>query len=79
MDEKSLSHTKWKCQYHVVVVPKFRRKMIYGKLRRDIGKILRQLCDFKHVEIIEAHAMLIISTCCYQFRQNWQFQTSWGI
>ena len=57
MDEKSLSHTKWKCQYHVVIVPKFRRKMIYGKLRQDIGKILRRLCDFKHVEIIEAHAM----------------------
>lgn len=57
MDEKSLSHTKWKCQYHIVIVPKFRRKIIYGQLRKGIGKILRQLCDFKLVEIIEAHAM----------------------
>ena len=57
MDEKSLSHTKWKCPYRIVVVLKFLRKIIYGKLRQDIGKILRQLCDFKHVEIIEAHAM----------------------
>ena len=50
MDEKSLSHTKWVCQ-------KYRRKAIYGKLRKDIGKILRRLCEYKKVEIIEAHAM----------------------
>lgn len=58
MDEQSLSHTKWKCQYHIVIVPKYRRKVVYGKLRADIGKILRKLCEYKHVEIIEAHAML---------------------
>ena len=57
MDEKSLSHTSWNCKYHIVLVPKYRRKVIYGKLRKDIGKILRMLCDYKHVEIIEAHAM----------------------
>ena len=57
MDEKSLSHTRWKCQYHVVIVAKYRRKVIYGKLRKDIGAILRKLCEYKHVEIIEAHAM----------------------
>lgn len=57
MDEQSLSHTKWKCQYHIVIIPKYRRKVIYGKLRSDIGKILRRLCEYKHVEIIEAHAM----------------------
>ena len=57
MDENSLSHTKRKCQYHIVIIPKFRRKEIYGKLRKDIGKILRKLCEYKHVEIIEAHAM----------------------
>ena len=56
MDEKSLSHTSWNCKYHIVLVPKYRRK-IYGKLRKDIGKILRMLCDYKHVEIIEGHAM----------------------
>lgn len=47
MDESSLSHTRWDCKYHVVFAPKFRRKEIYGKLREDIGKILRQLCDHK--------------------------------
>ena len=52
MDEKSLSHTCWNCKYHIVLVPKYRRKAIYGKLRKDIGKILRMLCDYKHVEII---------------------------
>ena len=57
MDEKSLSQTSWNCKYHIVLVPKYRRKTIYGKLRKDIGKILRMLCDYKHVEIIEAHAM----------------------
>ena len=57
MDEKSLTHTKWKCQYHIILVPKYRRKAIFGKVRQEIGKILRKLCDYKHVEIIEAHAM----------------------
>ena len=57
MNEKSLSHTRWKCQYHLILVPKYRRKVIYKKLRSDIGKILRRLCDFKSVKIIEAHAM----------------------
>ena len=50
MDEKSLSHTSWNCKYHIVLVPKYRRKTIYGKLRKDIGKILRMLCDYKHAE-----------------------------
>ena len=48
MDEKSLSHTSLNCKYHIVLVPKYRRKVIYGKLRKDIGKILRTLCDYKH-------------------------------
>ncbi len=52
-----LAHTRWKCQYHVVIVPKYRRKMVYGKLRKDVGEILSKLCDYKHMEIIEAHAM----------------------
>lgn len=56
MDEKSLSHTKWKCQYHVIFAPKYRRKEVYGKVKRDVGEILRRLCEYKGVEIIEAHA-----------------------
>ncbi len=53
-DDLSLSHTKWNCKYHIVFIPKYRRKAIYGKLRADIGQILRQLCNYKNVEIIEA-------------------------
>ena len=56
-DINSLSHTRWKCQYHIVIIPKYRRKVIYKEIRKDIGEILRKLCDYKHVEIIEAHAM----------------------
>lgn len=56
-DDSSLSHTRWNFKYHIVFVPKYRRKVIYGKLRVEIGAILRQLCAYKDVEIIEAHAM----------------------
>ena len=56
-DDNSLSHTRWNCKYHIVFIPKYRRKEIYGKIREDIGKILRTLCEYKEVEIIEAHAM----------------------
>ncbi len=56
-DDSSLSHTRWNCKYHIVFIPKYRRKEIYGQLRSDIGQILRQLCQYKEVEIIEAHAM----------------------
>ena len=56
-DTYSLSHTSWKCQYHIVFAPKYRRKAIYGKLKKEIGAILRELCERKHVGIIEAHAM----------------------
>ena len=55
-DESSLSHTKWNCQYHIVFIPKYRRKAIYSKLRRDIGRYIRRLCDYKGVEIVEANA-----------------------
>ena len=55
-DINSLSHSKWRCQYHVVFAPKYRRKEIYGELRADIGQILRKLCEQKGVEIIEANA-----------------------
>ncbi|MBY0757494.1 IS200/IS605 family transposase [Clostridium sardiniense] len=56
MDINSLSHTKWNCKYHIVFAPKYRRKEIYGEKKIEIGKILRQLCEWKDVEIIEAHA-----------------------
>ena len=55
-DSRSLSHTKWNCKYHIVFAPKYRRQIIYGKINVDIGKILRQLCEMKQVEIHEAEA-----------------------
>ena len=54
MDMNSLSHSKWECKYHIVFAPKFRRKVIYGQLKRDIANILSMLCKRKGVEIIEA-------------------------
>lgn len=54
MDTESLAHTKWNCNYHIVFAPKYRRMVIYGQIKKDIGKILRDLCARKGVEIIEA-------------------------
>ena len=56
MDENSLSHTTWRCKYHIVFAPKYRRRIIYGKIKIEIGKILRALCDRKGVKILEAEA-----------------------
>ena len=53
-DINSLSHSKWRCKYHIVFAPKYRRREIYGDIRKDIGVILRKLCEQKNVEIIEA-------------------------
>ena len=55
---KKLEHSSYRCQYHIVFAPKYRRKAIYGELKADIGKILRKLCNEKKVEIIEAEACL---------------------
>lgn len=52
----TLSHTTWNCKYHIVFAPKYRRQVIYGKIKADIGQILRKLCEYKGVEIIEANA-----------------------
>ena len=55
-DINSLEHTKWRCQYHIVFAPKFRRQVIYKEIKSDIGYILRKLCEQKGIEIIEAEA-----------------------
>lgn len=52
----SLSHTKWNCKYHLIFAPKYRRQAIYGKVKEDIGRMLRKLCEYKEVEILEAEA-----------------------
>lgn len=56
--DKSLAHTKWMCKYHIVITPKYRRKIIYNKLKGDIVEIIKDLCKWKGVEIIEGKAMV---------------------
>ena len=53
MDDSSLSHTRWKCQYHIVFIPKYRRKAMYGRVKKDMREILKTLCEYKKVEIVE--------------------------
>ena len=53
MDKKSLSHTAWKCQCHIVFIPKYRKKRLYGQVRADVREIIRTLCGYKGVEIID--------------------------
>ena len=56
LDVWSLAHTKRECKYHIVFAPKYRRQVIYGKVKQDIGQMLRKLCEYKGIEIIEAEA-----------------------
>ena len=56
LDTTSLAHTQWECKYHIVFAPKYRRQIIYGKIKQDIGQMIRKLCEYKGVEIIEAEA-----------------------
>ncbi len=63
---KTLAHTSWNCKYHIVFAPKYRRRVFFGEKRREIGKILRMLCDWKKIEIIEAeicpdHVHMLVS------------------
>ena len=66
MDNNSLTYTKWNCKYHIVFAPKYRRQVIYGQIKQEIGQILRKLCEQKGIEIIEAevcpdHIHMLIS------------------
>ena len=54
MDKNSLAHTKWNCMYHIVFIPKYRRKAMYGDKKKAIGEILRKLCTYKGIDILEA-------------------------
>ena len=56
LDTDSLAHTQWNCKYHIVFAPKYRRQIMYGKIKSDIGIMLRKLCEYKGIEIIEAEA-----------------------
>lgn len=52
MDNRSILHTSWKCQYHILFIPKYRKKVLYGKVRDDVREIISTLCKYKEVEII---------------------------
>ena len=66
MDNSSLAHSKWNCKYHIVFAPKYRRQIIYGKIKADIGAILRKLCNQKGVEIIEANECIVPTLSLYE-------------
>lgn len=53
MGGSSLAHTRWDCSYHIIFIPKFRRKVFFKEIRRDVGEILRKLCEFKNVELLK--------------------------
>ena len=80
-DIHSLSHTKWNCKYHIVFAPKYRRKIFYGEKKLEIGKILRELCKWKGVNIIEAevcpdHVHMLVEIPP-KYRQKWQYRGLW--
>ena len=57
MPEQSLSHTRWECKYHIVWIPKYRRKILFGQLRQELGQVLRELARQKESEIVEGHLL----------------------
>lgn len=75
MEKKSLSHVSWKCQYHIVFIPKYRKKILYGKLRADIRDIISTLCRYKEVDIIDGavcadHIHLSVAIPLYKRTSN---------
>ena len=79
LDVSSLAHTKWECKYHIVFAPKYRRQIIYGKIKQDIGQMLRKLCEYKGIEIHEAEACRIISIFSYPYLRNTAYRRLWDI
>lgn len=76
--KSSLSHAVWECKYHVVWVPKNRRKIIYGKLRQEVGTILRRLCEYKGIKIIEAKACIDHIHMCISVPPKYSISTIVG-
>ena len=71
MNDQSLNHTRWNCKYHIVFAPKFRRKLVYGRYRRTIGEILRKLCEYKEIEMVEANAYVDHIHMCIKILQKY--------
>ena len=77
-DWQSLSHVRWECKYHVVIIPKYRKRVFYGKLRRQIGPILRESCRQKGIELLEGHCMPE-HVPLWGFLPHTVWRTRWGI
>ena len=75
---KSTAHTTWNCKYHIVFAPKFRRKILYTQKREIVGRILRKLCEWKGVEILEAKFAQTIFTCWSPYHRNFRYRVLWG-
>ena len=75
---RSTAHSKYRCEYHIVFAPKYRRKEIYGQLKKDIGQILRKLCEQKDVEIIEAEACPDHIHMLMEMPPKIAYRGSWG-
>ncbi len=77
--QKTLAHTTWNCKYHIIFAPKYRRKVFFGEKRIEIGKILRQLCEWKQIEIHEAeicpdHIHMLLSIPPKICQGSWRFK-----
>src|SRR5512135_1356709 len=75
---QNLSPVRWDCKYHVVIIPKYRRKVFYGRLRRPIGVILRELCRQRGIDLVEGHAMLDHIHLCLSIRPKYSVASAIG-
>ena len=79
MDSLSLAHARWKCQYHIVFIPKYRRRVLYGKLRLDIKEVIQKLCSYKNIEIVSGavcidHVHLCVSIPPFRRVSNYPYR-----
>jgi len=77
-DWQSMAHVKWECKYHIVFIPKYRKKKIYGKTRRRISEIFQELCRYKGIEILEGHAMPDHVHMCLSFPPKYSISMTVG-
>ncbi len=70
MDNRSLSHTCWKCQYHIVFIPKYRKKVLYGKLRQDVREIISILCKYKNVDFFAKFRTYVLALTATKEGEN---------
>ena len=77
-DWQSMAHVKWECKYHIVFIPKYRKKKLHGHLRKRIGEIFHELCRYKGIELFEGHAMPAHVHICLSFPPKFSISTTVG-